>query len=109
MLNSPLQEGAMSLELLSLIASSPLPKSFTGQKDIDAVKILRQAGLVIAAMDVPPEGAAKVLAVTEKGRDELLRFHYPDDNVPRRQGSRTEAWIQLAAQRARQVIDALHR
>ncbi len=93
----------MSLEFLSLIASSPLPKSFTTQKDIDAVKILRQAGLVIAAMDVAPEGAAKVLAVTEKGRDELLRFHYPDD-VPRRQGSRAEAWIQLAAQRAREVM-----
>ena len=94
----------MSLEFLSLIASSPLPKPFTGQKDINAVKILRQAGLVIAAMDVAPEGAAKVLAVTEKGRDELLRFNYPDD-VPRRPARRMEAWIHLAA-RARQAIAA---
>jgi len=55
-------------------------------------------------MDVAPEGAAKVLAVTQKGRDELLRFHYPDD-VPRRPARRMEAWIHLAA-RARQAITA---
>lgn len=98
----------MSLEFLSMIASSPLPKSFTAAKDIDAVRILRQAGLVIALLDVAPEGAAKVLAVTEKGRGELLRFHYPDDCARRRE-SRTEAWIQLAAQRARQVIESAKR
>ncbi len=67
----------MSVEFLRQVAATPLPKAFNAAKDIDAIKILRQAGLVLALMDESPECAARVLAITEKGRDELLRFHYP--------------------------------
>ena len=69
----------MSVEFLRQIAATPLPKSFRSAKDMEAVKMLRQAGLVLALMDEPPERAARILAITAKGRDELLRFHYPDD------------------------------
>jgi len=52
----------MSVEFLRQIAATPLPSSFTAAKDIDASKILRQAGLVLALSDEPPECAARVLA-----------------------------------------------
>lgn len=92
----------MSMEFLRQVAAAPLPKSFTRAEDIDAVRILRQAGLVIALVDEPPEGAAKVVAITEKGNAELLRFHYPDRPLPRR--TARDSWFQLAARRARSVI-----
>jgi len=92
----------MSVEFLRQIAATPLPKSFNAAQDVDAIKILRQAGLVLALFDEPPECAARVLAVTEKGRDELLRFHYPDDH-PLRACSKGN-WLQLAAQRAREAV-----
>jgi hypothetical protein len=95
----------MSIEFLRQVAATPLPKSFTHAKDIDAVKILRQAGLVIALVDELPEGAAKVMAITERGKDELLRFHYPSQGVSqgevRAQGS---SWFELAAQQVRSLI-----
>ena len=69
----------MSVAFLRQIAVTPLPKSFTNAKDIDAVKILRQAGLVIARVDPPPGSAATVFAITEEGNAELLRFHYPEN------------------------------
>lgn len=90
----------MSVEVLRQIAATPLPKSFNAAQDIDAIRILRQAGLILALVDEPPEGAARVLAITEKGRDELMRFHYPDARPGRGRGN----WLQLAAQRARSVV-----
>ncbi len=71
----------MSMDLLAQIASARLPKSFTAAQDIDAVRILRQAGLVIAfvpsSTGAPapwgPGRAAQVVAVTEAGREELDR------------------------------------
>lgn len=69
----------MSIEFLRQIAATPLPTSFSSTKEMDAIRMLRQAGLVLALMDEPPERAARILAITAKGRDELLRFHYPDD------------------------------
>jgi hypothetical protein len=93
----------MSIELLRQIAATPLPKSFTAPKDVDAVKILRQAGLIIALVDELPEGATRVLAITDKGRAELLRFHFPDEHVPRT--TRQPSWLHLAAQRARNVLN----
>ena len=93
----------MSVEFLRQIAATPLPSSFTAAKDIDAIKILRQAGLVLALMDEPPECAARVLAITAKGRDELLRFHYPDDHS-RSQYTAKGKWLRIAAQRAREAI-----
>ncbi|MDM0032122.1 hypothetical protein QTI33_08220 [Variovorax sp. J22P271] len=92
----------MSVEFLKQIAATPLPKSFNAAKDIDAIRILRQAGLVLALVDEPPERAARVLAITEKGCDELLRFHYPEGRPVRRLAKVN--WIQLAAARAREAI-----
>ena len=92
----------MSLELLRQIAATPLPKTFNAAKDTDAIRILRQAGLVLALVGEPPEGGALVLAITEKGREELLRFHYPDHHPVLRRT--TSNWLQLAAERAREAI-----
>ena len=86
----------MSVESLRQLAT-PLPKSFTDEKDIDAIKILRQAGLVLALIDQPPESSATVFAITEEGNAELLRFHYPEGN--RRPPAR-DHWLLPAAQRA---------
>lgn len=92
----------MSIQLLRQIAALPLPTSFNTAKEVDAIKILRQAGLLLALFDEAPEGAARVLAITEKGRDELLRFHYPDEPSPRNRPK--GRWLQMAAQRVRQAI-----
>jgi hypothetical protein len=72
----------MSMELLRQIAATPLPTSFAAPKDVDAVRILRQAGLFIAVPEEPPEGAVKVVAITEKGHEELLRLHDPRYRAP---------------------------
>lgn len=77
----------MSMDLLKQIAASRLPMSFRTPKEIDEVRILRQAGLVIAFVPAPAdplklsgvEPAAQVLAITEKGREELLRVRYPGE------------------------------
>ncbi|MDN8618779.1 hypothetical protein [Variovorax ginsengisoli] len=92
----------MSVELLRQIAASPLPKSFTAAEDVNAVKILRQAGLVLALVDEPPERGARVLAITEKGNAELLRFHYPE--VRQQRDPARVSWLQIAAERAREAI-----
>lgn len=92
----------MSVQFLRQIAASPLPKSFTAADDIDAVRILRQAGLVLALIEEPPEGCARVLAITEKGKGELLRFHYPEARQHRKPVKGN--WLQIAAERARQAI-----
>ena len=91
----------MSVEFLRQIAATPLPKSFTNPKDIDAVKILRQAGLVIALIDQPPESAATVFAITEEGNAELLRFHYPESE---RKRPARDHWLPPAAQRACEAL-----
>jgi hypothetical protein len=80
----------MALDLLRQIASSPLLKSFRAPDEIDQVRLLRAAGLVIAFVPAPaasstlagPERAAQVVAVTEKGREELLRAQYPGEELP---------------------------
>ena len=92
----------MSMQLLRQIAATPLPRSFAAPKDVDAVRILRQAGLVIAVPEAPPEGAIKVVAITEKGQEELLRSHYPAHRAP--DHTARSSWLQAAAQRARSAI-----
>lgn len=95
----------MSIEVLRQIAASPLPKSFSNGCDVDAVKILRQAGLVIALLDEPPGCGAKVVAITEKGNEELLRFHYPTGSSRQSaQGGQGGRWIAQGAERVRSVI-----
>lgn len=77
----------MSIDLLKQIAASRLPVSFRTPKEIDEVRILRQAGLVIALIPVPAdplklsgsEPAAQVLTVTRKGHEELSRIRYPGE------------------------------
>jgi len=93
----------MSIEFLRQVAATPLPKSFTHARDVDAVRILRQAGLVIALLDAPPEGGAQVIAITDKGRAELLRFHCPERPSPIMHTRKT-SWLQWATRRARSAM-----
>ncbi|MCT8180856.1 hypothetical protein ACEN9J_37780 [Variovorax sp. Varisp41] len=75
----------MTMNLLRQIATSRLPVSFYRPEDIDQVRILRAAGLVVALVPAPTNPltlagdglAAQVLAVTQKGREELAKFDYP--------------------------------
>ncbi|VTU26079.1 hypothetical protein H4CHR_01724 [Variovorax sp. PBS-H4] len=97
----------MSVEFLRQIASSPLPRSFAAADDIDAIRVLRQAGLVLALIDEPPERGARVLAITEKGNNELLQFHYPE--ARQKPGFAKVGWLQLAARRAREAIKSSRR
>lgn len=97
------QSNIMSIEFLQQIAATPLPRSFTNAKDIDAIKILRQAGLIIVTADAPPTGALKVIAITQKGQAELLRLHYPQQSSPTPINDRS--WLHLVASRTRAVID----
>ena len=75
----------MSMDLLRQIASSRLPLTFHHPDDVDRVRLLRAAGLVIAMIPATsdpiklsgPADAAEVLAVTQKGLEELASFSYP--------------------------------
>jgi len=77
----------MTMNLLRQIATSRLPISFYRTEDIDQVRILRAAGLVVALVPAPSEpltlsggsSAAQVLAVTQKGREVLAEFNYPEE------------------------------
>jgi len=91
----------MSLEFLRQVAATPLPRSFHAKQDVDAIRILRQAGLVLAMVDEPPEFGARVLAITEKGRAELVQFHYPEGSATPPHES---FWLPRAAQRAREAV-----
>lgn len=91
----------MSLEFLRQVAAMPLPKSFNAKQDIDAIKVLRKAGLVLALVDEPPECGARVLAITEAGRRELLDFHYPETLRIRRSEKPSLA---QAARRAKEAL-----
>jgi hypothetical protein len=80
----------MTMNLLRQIASSRLPVSFYRTEDIDQVRILRAAGLVVALIPAPSNPltlsgdglAAQVLAVTQKGREELAKFDYREAPPP---------------------------
>lgn len=110
----------MSIDLLRLIASSPSPISFRSHRDIEKVELLRKAGFVIASVplqsDSGPENAAKVLAVTQKGHEELVRHSYPDQTVPRQaeypgralKRFRGLKGLLLKAERATREREALH-
>lgn len=81
----------MTMDLLKQIATSRLPISFYRAEDIDRIRILRAAGLIVALVPAPSDslalsggaGAAQVLAVTQKGREELMQFSYPELRPPR--------------------------
>ncbi len=65
----------MTMNLLRQIASSRLPVSFYRTEDIDQLRILGAAGLVVALIPAPSNPltlsgdglGAQVLAVTQKG------------------------------------------
>ncbi|MFS2164760.1 hypothetical protein [Variovorax sp. Varisp62] len=81
----------MTMNLLRQIATSRLPVSFYRTEDIDSVRLLRAAGLVVALVPSPFDpialagtpSAAQVLAITSKGREELAKFDYPVSRPPR--------------------------
>lgn len=81
----------MTMNLLKQIAGSRLPVTFYRTEDIDQVRVLRAAGLVVALVPSPSDSlslsgaasAAQVLAITQKGREELAKFNYPDSSAPR--------------------------
>lgn len=81
----------MTMDLLRQIASSRLPMTFYRSEDIDRIRVLRSAGLVVALVPAPSDpltlsgapSAAQVLAVTQKGREELASFGYPEARPPR--------------------------
>ncbi|MBS0343845.1 MAG: hypothetical protein JSS56_25355 [Proteobacteria bacterium] len=63
----------MAIDMLRQLARLPLPATFHTAAEVDKIKVLRAAGLVIALTPDPssPGATAKVLAVTEKGLEEL--------------------------------------
>lgn len=69
-------EDNMAVEYLKEVASAPLPRVAYRKKEIDSIRLLRAAGLVIAQIpeDVGPGEVpyAKVVAVTEEGHREML-------------------------------------
>ncbi|CAN7381048.1 hypothetical protein [Variovorax sp. LjRoot178] len=73
----------MAMDMLRQLAGSPLPATFRTSEEIDRIKLLRAAGLVIALTPAPSGSsgtdAAQVLAITERGREELARFSLPGD------------------------------
>ncbi|MDM0008940.1 hypothetical protein QTI51_29490 [Variovorax sp. J22G73] len=78
----------MSTEMLQQIAASRLPLVMSSSKDVDAVLKLRAAGLVLAlvpsAADIakmPGLRVVQVLAVTQKGFEELQRVRYPGERA----------------------------
>ncbi|HJS04811.1 MAG TPA: hypothetical protein VJ832_15120 [Variovorax sp.] len=89
----------MAMDMLRQIAGSPLPATFRTPAEIDKIKVLRAAGLVIALTPAPSDAlsfpgttdAAQVLAITEKGREELARFSLPGDD-PSVQPARGSWW-----------------
>lgn len=82
----------MAMELLSRIARSRLPLTLNEPEDVDGVRLLRAAGLVIALVPAPSDPlmlsgkatGAQVLAITQKGLEELasVRMSYPERKDP---------------------------
>ena len=89
----------MAMDLLKELAVSPLPATFHTPAEIDKIKLLRAAGLVIALTPAPsnaltlsgPADAAQVLAITKKGREELAKFSLPEE-VRAMQPARESWW-----------------
>ena len=75
----------MAMDLLKQIESSRLPMYFRSLEDIDKVRLLRAAGLVIAFVPaepdiaIAPERTAQVVAITQKGREVLRQGGNRDD------------------------------
>ena len=80
----------MAMNLLQQLAASQLPVTLTSPLEVDQIRILRAAGLVIALTPAPTDPLAlsgggpmaQVLAVTKKGLEELGKFSYPAAQSP---------------------------
>ena len=82
----------MAMDMLRQLAGAPLPATFRISAEIDKIKLLRAAGLVIALTPAPgTTDAAQVRAITEKGREELAKFSLPGD-APSMQPARASWW-----------------
>lgn len=74
----------MTMTFLKQLAGSRLPMTFYRTDDIDQVRLLRAAGLVVAMVPSPADAAsrtpcvAQVLAITQRGQEELARFSLPE-------------------------------
>jgi hypothetical protein len=88
------EDEKMAMDMLRRLANSPLPATFHASEEVDQIMVLRAAGLLIALTPAPPGpslGAddgdtAQVIALTQKGRDELAKFFLPGDD-PAQSGS----------------------
>ncbi|MGJ7512461.1 hypothetical protein [Variovorax sp. GT1P44] len=100
------------MKLLHVIASSHLPMSFNRTEDIEKVRILRAAGLVIAFVPgagdpfvmCGPERAAQVVAITQRGREELIRVQYPEPAPSVPVWPSPAQFLRSAAERARRAL-----
>ncbi|MGJ7498250.1 hypothetical protein ACSFA8_24735 [Variovorax sp. RT4R15] len=73
----------MAMELLGKLSASRLPVTLRTPAEIDELKALRAAGLVIALTPDSPatcsvERGAQVIAITREGLEQLSRFRYPE-------------------------------
>ena len=75
----------MAMDLLKRLASSPLPADLRSPEDIDKVRLLRAAGLVLASLPADRDAkgglalqqTGQVLAITPKGCEALEEVGYP--------------------------------
>jgi hypothetical protein len=89
----------MAMDMVRQLSNSSLPATFRTAAEIDKIKLLRAAGLVIALTPAPSNeptlsgttGVAQVLAITEKGHEELASFPLPAD-APPLQPARASWW-----------------
>lgn len=71
----------MSMELLRELADRPLPCTLTSEHDIDRLRVLRAAGLIVALLPKPGSESqlGRVLTLTSAGRQALSR---ESENAP---------------------------
>lgn len=101
------------MHLLAKIATSRLPMALNSDEDIDKVRILRSAGLVIALVPAPidttawsgPDRSAQVIALTQKGRQELQEPREGAESTPRR----SSGFAQFMRSAASRAVQSLHK
>ena len=94
----------MAMKLLERLATSRLPVTLTAPAEVDQVRILRAAGLVIALTPPPSDPlsfctrdrGARVLALTQKGLEELHRSSYPTHTSPPKRQTRSRLMARLS-------------
>ncbi len=97
----------MPMELLRQLEGCRMPVAVREPADIDKLRVLRAAGLVVALFPVSARalepagepGAALVLALTRQGREALAQFEYPCAGLARRPAPHATrfSWRRLSA------------